>query len=283
MDKVAIVSGGNAGIGKMTAQLIAPHFETVVIACRDKARGKAARDDINAITGLYNVHLQICDCSSQDSIADFAEEFKSKYERLDVLINNAGAMFPNKEMTDDGLEMNFGLNHMGYFLMTHYLLSILKNSAPARIVNVASLAHRFTKMNWNNLNAEENYEQMTNYGQSKLMNILFTRKLADLLEGTGITVNCLHPGSVNSNFGNEGKGLYKIALELSRLFLISPEKGAETSVYLATSEDVEGRSGGYYVRKKLRQPSKNSQNMENANRLWQISMETAGIEEFGQV
>ena len=282
MNKVAIVTGGNAGIGKMTAQLIAPHFETVVIACRDKARGKAARDDVNAMTGLYNVHLQICDCSSSASIAAFAEEFKQKYDRLDVLINNAGAMFPSKVTTIDGLEMNFGLNHMGYFLVTHHLIDLMKKNTPARIINVASLAHRFTRIKWDNLQAEKSYEQITNYGQSKLMNILFTRKLAKELERSGVTANCLHPGSVNSNFGKEGKGLYKVALEISRFFLVSPEKGADTSVYLAAANEVEGKTGGYYVRKRLKQPSRSACNNEDADRLWQISLDIAGIKEFGK-
>ncbi len=280
-EKMVMVTGANSGIGRVTARELAKMGYTVVMVCRNEEKGLAVRDDINADVGMERVHLLLADFSSHASIKKMTDEYKSRFDRLDVLVNNAGLMTSSLKTTEDGFEYMMGVNHFGYFLNTHYLLEIIKSTPHARIVNVASMAHRFSTLDWNNMNAEIKFSALGQYGLTKLCNILFTNKLAEYLEGTGVTANSLHPGVVNSNFG---KGSYpSFVHSLGNIFMISPEKGARTSIYLASSPEVGNFTGTYFVDCKRRFPSSVAAKKENADRLWDWSMEKSGIESFGQV
>lgn len=283
-DKIVVITGSNSGIGRITATEIAKMGAQVVMVCRNEEKAKAVQDDINALTGLNNCDLFICDFSSHASIKQFAKAFRMKYNHIDVLINNAGVILGERQENEDGLEMMFATNHLGYFLVTHYLLDLLKASDNARIVNVASLAHRFTNMRWNDLQAEKSFNSWIQYGHTKLMNILFNKELAyQLKKNTNITSNCLHPGNINSNFGNSGNPLLKFLMKNFGFVLTTPEKGAETSIYLATSPLVQGKTGLYWYSKNPTFPSMEAINSENARRLWEVSLQLSGIKEYGVV
>ncbi|MBK8352877.1 MAG: SDR family oxidoreductase [Saprospirales bacterium] len=282
--KTVVITGGNSGIGRVTATEIAKMGAQVVLVCRNETKAKAVQEDINALTGLNNCDLFICDFSSHASIKKFAKEFRMKYNHIDVLINNAGAIIGERQTNDEGLEMMFATNHLGYFLVTHYLLDLLKAADKARIINVASLAHRFGGMRWNDLQAEQFFNSWLQYGHTKLMNILFNKKLSkNLKNNTNITVNCLHPGNINSNFGRSGNPLMKVLMDNFGFVLTSPEKGAQTSIYLATSPEVQNKTGLYWYRKNPTIPSMEAISSDNADRLWEISFQLTGIKEFGVV
>jgi len=281
-NKIYLITGANSGIGKETARAIAKMGATVIMACRNIQKAQAVCDDINAETGLNNVSILQVDVSSQASIRNMADAFGKKYDKLDVLINNAGLIAENKEMTDDGFESMFGTNHLGYFLTTHYMLPYLKKAPKARIINVASVAHRFASLDWKNLNAEKSFSSMRTYGLSKLCNILFTKELAIYLKNTNITTNALHPGGVNSNFGKNNNNIFGTLVKyFGNFVLISSTDGAKTSIYLATSPEVEGISGKYYAKYKPASLSAAASNPENAKKLWDISLQLTGIEHYG--
>jgi NAD(P)-dependent dehydrogenase (short-subunit alcohol dehydrogenase family) len=283
-NKIVVVTGANSGIGRITALEIAKLGAKVVMVCRNEQKAKAIQDDINAITGLNNCDLFLCDFSSPASIRDFAMRFREKYDKVDVLVNNAGAIIGERQITEDGLEMMFATNHLGYFLMTHYLLDLLKKSDQGRIINVASLAHRFTNMQWDNLQAEKRFVSIVQYGHTKLCNILFSKELARQLKNTtNITVNSLHPGNINSNFGRTGGKFFKFLVETFGFVLTSVEKGAETSIYLATSPEVYNKTGLYWYARKPSIPSLEAISSENASRLWEVSMQLTGLKEFGNI
>ena len=212
-NKIVVITGGNSGIGRVTATEIAKMGAQVVLVCRNEQKAKAVQEDINALTGLNNCDLFLCDFSSHTSIKKFAKAFRMKYNHIDVLINNAGVILGDRQVNEDGLEMMFATNHQGYFLVTHYLLDLLKASESGRVVNVASLAHRFTNMRWDDLQAEKFFNSWIQYGLTKLCNILFNKELAyQLKKNTNITANCLHPGNINSNFGRSGNPLMKFLM-----------------------------------------------------------------------
>jgi NAD(P)-dependent dehydrogenase (short-subunit alcohol dehydrogenase family) len=270
--KLIMITGANAGIGKVAALKLARQGATIVMVCRSLERGQAAQTEIKAASGSERVDLLIADLSIQADIHKLAAEFKQKYERLDVLVNNAGAIFDKRQETADGLERTFALNHMGYFLLTDLLLDVLKASAPARIVNVSSDAHRRGSINFDDLQRKKRYFSFVVYAQSKLANVLFTYELARRLEGSGVTANALHPGFVNSNFGSTMSLIPAFFNRLfSRLFGISPEQGAETIIYLASSPEVEGVTGKYFVKKKATRSSPESYDEAVAKRLWEVS------------
>jgi NAD(P)-dependent dehydrogenase (short-subunit alcohol dehydrogenase family) len=243
--KVCIVTGANTGIGKETALGLARLGATVVLVCRDRQRGEEAQRDIKQKTGNNNVELMLCDLSSQRSITQFTTEFEQRHDRLDVLVNNAGVVLRGHSMTEDGVESTFAINHLGYFLITNLLLDLLKKSAPSRIVNVASAAHHYGKLDVNSWPTGRDYSTFGAYANSKLANVLFTHELARRLIGTSVTANCLHPGPVGTNLF---RGLPKFLQTLIKLITISPERGARTSIYLASSPKVEGISGKYFAR-----------------------------------
>jgi NAD(P)-dependent dehydrogenase (short-subunit alcohol dehydrogenase family) len=271
--RIAIVTGANSGIGKVTARELAKEGATVIMTARDEARGKAALEDVKRAAGSDSVELMLCDFSSQRSIRAFARAFRGKYDALHVLVNNAGALVPERKVTEDGLELTFAANHLGYFLTTELLLDRLKASAPSRIVCVASAGHtRARGIPWDDLNFERGYSGIEAYCVSKLANVLFTFELARKLEGTGVTANCLHPGAVATNFGLGG-GWFKWAVKLAQPFMIDDEKGAETQIFLASSPEVEGVTGKYYVKKRPIAPSRAAQDPAAAARLWKLSEE----------
>jgi NAD(P)-dependent dehydrogenase (short-subunit alcohol dehydrogenase family) len=248
--KICMITGANSGIGKETALALARKGATVVMVSRDRARGEAAQNEVKAQSGNNRVDLLLADLSSQQSIHQLVEDFQRRYSQLHVLINNAGVYMLNWRETVDGLEMSFAVNYLAPFLLTNLLLDTLKASAPARIINVSSEAHEQGYINLDDLQSEKGFPFMRAYGQSKLAVLMFTYELARLLEGTGVTVNALHPGFVATNIGQSG--VPSFLRPLVRLILsipgISPEEGAKTSVYLASSPDVEGVSGRYFVK-----------------------------------
>jgi len=273
--KTCLVTGANSGIGKVTALELARRGAHVVMVCRDRARGEAALAEIKRSSGNERVELMLCDLSSQADIRRFADEFKATHNRLDVLINNAGLYLRKRETTVAGIEMTFAVNHLAYFLLTNLLLDRLKRSAPARIVNVSSDAHKHGHINFDDLQGEKSYSGVKAYCHSKLANVLFTRELARRLAGTRVTVNCLHPGAVATSIF---RALPKPIEGIIKLLTISPEKGAQTSVYLASSPDVEGVSGKYFVRSAEARASAEAQDDEVAARLWAESARLTGLE-----
>jgi NAD(P)-dependent dehydrogenase (short-subunit alcohol dehydrogenase family) len=220
----------------------------------------------------------ICDLGNQASIREFAQSFKERYKNLEILINNAGVILPGRHETSDGYELQFGVNHLGHFLLTNLLLDTIKNSSPARIVVVASGAHKAGKIHFDDINLKKNYSIVKAYSQSKLANILFTYELADRLRGTGVTVNCLHPGAVATNMGiNRETGFGTFITSLVKPFFQTPEEGAATSIYLATSEEVKDISGKYFHRKRPVKSSEQTYDRELALKLWQLSERLTGL------
>ena len=273
-DRVFVVTGANSGIGKATALGLARLGGTVVMACRDATRGEAARQDIIRGSGNPHVALMIVDLAREASTRALADEFQRTYRRLDVLINNAGVYTSHREMTTDGLERQFEVNYLSGFLLTHLLLDLLKKSAPSRIVNVSSSAHMGGTIRFEDLQGERRYGGFRAYNQSKLAQVLFTRELARRLEGTGVTVNACHPGVIRTNLAMGGSS---VVVRFVKMFLKSPEKGAETPIYLATSPEVEGISGKYFVRNQVLAPSAKAQDPAVARRLFEVSMELAHL------
>ncbi len=272
--KTAIITGATSGIGKVTALAIARKGAHLVLPVRNIEKGEALKEEIKQQTGSKAVELMSCDLASLDSIRSFVKQFLEKYDRLDLLINNAGLWESKRKESADGVEMNFAVNHLAPFLMTNLLLDLIKKSAPARIVNVSSTAHKYAKMNFADIEGKKGWSSMKSYAQSKLANIFFTRKLAHELAGTGVTVNCLHPGVVSTRLFDNMPGLFR---RIFGLFMISPEKGAETSIFLATSPEVEGISGAYYKKKKMAKTTRHAEDMKAADMLWEVSKEYCGL------
>lgn len=269
--KICIITGANSGIGKATAIGLAKMDATIVMMSRNKDRGEEAQKEIIGFTGNKKVDLILCDLSSQESIRKFVSEFKNKYQKLHVLINNAGVMLSKRLISVDGFEMNFGVNYLAPFLLTNLLLDVLKKSTPSRIINVSSAAHKMAKMDFDDLQSEKKkYTLFKIYGASKLALMLFSYELSRRLEGTSVTVNSLHPGVVNTNLGQDQSSFSK---GFAKLFFKKPEKGAETSIYLASSQEVEGITGKYFAKKQQKQSSKESYNEDYAKRLWELSTE----------
>ena len=250
--KSCIVTGSNSGIGKETVFALSKMEPTIVMVVRDKIRGEKALTEIVNQTGNQNIDLMICDLSSMDSIRRFAEEFNKTYARLDVLINNAGAVFNKRQVTPEGFEQTLAVDYLAPFLLTHELLDLLKSSAPSRIINVSSGLAKKGAVNLDNLQSEKNYSGMKVYSNVKLMLIIFTYELASRLEGTRVTANVLMPGFVATNLGkNSGSLRSSIMFRIVRPMQISAKKGAETSVYLAPSGDIKSVSGKCFSKKKI--------------------------------
>jgi len=276
--KVCLVTGANQGIGKETAVALAWMGATVVMTSRDRAKGEAALADVRSRSGRQDAELMLADFGSFASIRQLAADFKAKHDRLDVLVNNAGAIITTRSETADGFETTFGVNHLGYFLLTNLLLDTVKASAPSRIVNVASRAHLRSEMDFDDLNSRRGrYSAMRTYARSKLANVLFTYELARRLQGTGVTANCLHPGVVRTGFGKNNSGYAKLLFQtfqvVARPFILSPEKGAATSIYLASSPEVEGVTGKYFVDCRETQSSPASYDEGAQRKLWEVSEE----------
>lgn len=270
-EKICLVTGANSGLGKVTARALAAGGATVIMVCRDRDKGEAARDEIVRETGNENADLMIADFSEMSQIRRLAAEVKAKYSALHTLVNNAGTYSSRRILTADGYETTFAVNHLGYFLLTAELLDRLKSSAPARIVNVASRAHQAARLNLDDLNLEKGYNGWKAYSQSKLANILFTYELARRLEGTGVTANCMHPGGVNTNLFNHVKGALGTIVRLFTIFMRTPEEGADTIIWLASSPEVEGITGKYFDNRRAIDSSRQSYDRELAARLWEVS------------
>ena len=274
--KLCVITGATSGIGLITAERLAAKGARLVLVGRDPARGEAALARIKARAPRAEVSIHYADLSRLDALRTLAAGLNG-FSRIDVLINNAGAMFWRRQVTADGLERTFALNHMAYFVLAALLRDKLASS-PARIVNVASDAHRGARLDFGDLQSAHSYSGMRAYSRSKLCNILFTRELARRLSGTGVTANCLHPGFVNSRFGDNNPGLVGIGTRIAKqIFAIRPEQGAETPVYLASSPDLAGKSGGYYDQCAPKTPSPEAQDDAAARRLWEESARIAGL------
>jgi len=275
--KVCLVTGATSGIGAVTAEALARRGATVCVVGRDREKGESTVERIRRDAGNPSVEFFRADLSSQADVRRLADEFRGRHSRLDVLVNNAGGMFLDRRESVDGIEMTFALNHLAYFLLTNLLLDLLKASAPSRVVSVSSDAHRWPRrIDLVDYQGRRRYGGLRTYGQSKLANVLFTRELASRLEGTGVTANALHPGFVAPSFFGAG-GMHGPMGRLmglgARLFAISPEEGAKTTIYLATAPEVEGVAGQYFYRCKPITPSSAARNFDAGRRLWELSDE----------
>ncbi|XP_035745686.1 retinol dehydrogenase 12, partial [Egretta garzetta] len=275
--KVAIITGANTGIGKETARDLARRGARVIVACRDIAKAEAAASEIRAETGNQQVIVKKLDLADTKSIREFAEKFLAEEKELHILINNAGVMLCPYSKTADGFEMHLGVNHLGHFLLTFLLLERLKQSAPARIVNVSSLAHHGGQIRFHDLHGERSYNRGLAYCHSKLANVLFTRELARRLQGTKVTANVLHPGSVYSELVRHSfvmTWLWKIF----SFFLKTPQEGAQTSVYCAVAEELDSVTGQYFSDCQPAYVSPRGRDDETAKKLWSVSCELLGIQ-----
>lgn len=274
--KVILITGATDGIGKVTALELARGGATVVGVGRSAPKCEATAHEISAATGNPNVAFLVADLSSLHEVRRVAADFQSRYNRLDVLINNAGGIFWSYGETVDGFERTFALNHLAYFVLTMELLDLLRAGAPSRIVNVSSGAHNSGVITFDNLQRTGygSADSFAVYSQSKLANVLFSNELARRLAGTGVTSNALHPGFVRTRFGRSGARLLGGGVGLlQQAFAISPEEGAKTTIYLATSPDVEGVTGRYFVKSRAATPHARALDTEAARRLWQVSEE----------
>ncbi len=276
-DKVVVITGATSGIGEVAADRLAQKGARIVFVARDRTRGEAMRKHLRAIAGHADHLVHYADLSRLSDMMRAGKEIADSEPQIDVLINNAGAMFTHQQVTDDGLERTFALNHLSYFVITNLLLDRLKTTPGARIVSTASDAHKGARLHFDDLQSTRGYSGFAVYGRSKLMNILFTRELARRLAGTGVTANCLHPGFVATRFGDQSGGFISLGIGLAKKFALTPELGAETIIYLASSPDVEGQSGGYYYKCALETPSRAAQNDANAQRLWEISAKLSRV------
>jgi NAD(P)-dependent dehydrogenase (short-subunit alcohol dehydrogenase family) len=275
--QVCLVTGATSGIGLVTVREFAQRGADVVLVGRNPAKTDAVVAQLLAETGNPRIEALLADLSSQEQIRRLASQFRERHNRLDILVNNAGAMWLKRELTVDGLEMTFAVNHLAYFLLTHLLLDTLKASTPARIVNVSSAAHGKATIDFDNLMGERGYRGWQQYCRSKLMNLLFTYELDRRLAGTGVTVNALHPGWVSTGFGAKNGWRGRVLQLAARCFAISSEKGARTILYLASSPEVAGVSGRYFVWEKAVPSSPASYDEETAQRLWQGSLQLTGL------
>jgi len=278
--RICMITGASSGIGKATALELARMGATVVLVCRDRNRGELVLDEIRQKHGNSPADLLVADLLSQNSIRSLASQYIEKYEHLHVLINNAGAFFTRRRVTADGIERTFAVNYIAHFLLTNLFLDVLKRSAPARIINVSGSHHSKATINFDDLQGERHYSGSHAIAQSKLAEILFTHDLARRLEGTRVTVNSLHPGVVATNLVDKDEDfprLFKYLYKFIKPFLKSPAKGAETTIFLASSPEVEDVTGQYYVNKKIIKSSLESYDMATAERLWAVSASLTGL------
>lgn len=278
--KVCVITGANSGIGKATALKLAKMNATVVMVCRNKSLGTVALEQLKAESANENIALLVADLSSQAAIHKVAKDLQTEYKQLHVLINNAGIAPTRRSLSEDGIEMTFAVNYLAPFLLTNLLLDVLKNSAPSRVVNVAGDFHRKATINFDDLMSEKNYSGTQASNQAKLALILFTYELARRLAGTEVTVNCLHPGAVATDAPLKDpdlSSLYRFMYKVVRTFFLSPERGAETSFYLASSPEVDGVTGKYFIKKSAVESSEESYDVKLAKRLWEVSAKLTGL------
>jgi NAD(P)-dependent dehydrogenase (short-subunit alcohol dehydrogenase family) len=277
-DKICIVTGSNSGIGKETTLALAQMGASVVMVVRNKELGEVARTEIIAESGNGSIDLMLCDLSSMSTIRKFATDFKNKYDRLDVLINNAGCVVSKREVTEEGFERTFAVNYLAPFLVTHELLPLLKDSTPSRVVNLSSGLATRADVNLDDLQSESSYKSRKAYGSAKLMIEMYTYELARRLKDTGVSVNVVLPGFVATNLGRSSGSLSsRIMFGMMKPFQLSPKEGAETSVYVATSPDVEGMTGKCFRKKEETETSEKSYDVERQKQLWERTIELLGL------
>jgi NAD(P)-dependent dehydrogenase (short-subunit alcohol dehydrogenase family) len=276
--KTVLVTGATSGIGLEASARLAGLGAQLVLVARDRARGETAVAAVKRQSGSQAVSLMCCDFASLRQVRALAAEVTASHPTLHVLVNNAGSVSVKREVTEDGIERTFAVNHLGAFLLTNLLLDLLKRSAPARVVTVASAAHRYADMPFNNLQFENGgYGILRAYARSKLANVLFTAELARRLVGTGVTANCLHPGAVATNIWSHAPWYAKPLLAVAKGFMITAEKGADTIVYLAASPEVQGLTGGYYDKNRQVSLVPLARDEAVASRLWQHSAALVGL------
>jgi NAD(P)-dependent dehydrogenase (short-subunit alcohol dehydrogenase family) len=277
--RTVVVTGANSGIGLETAAALAGMGARVVLTARDPAKGKAAAEEIIRRSGDADVTPLELNLARLDAVRSFAADLLERFDALHVLVNNAGIMLGPRSTTVDGFETMFQVNHLAPFLLTNLVLDRLKASAPSRIINVASAAHRAARVDFDNLNSERRYRAPQAYVRTKLYNILFTRELARRLSGTGVTANALHPGTVRTRLGRDGDtpAWFEFGNKITAPFILSPARGARTTIYLASSPEVEGRTGEYYYRRRRARPSAAARDDEAARRLWDMSAQLVGL------
>ena len=270
--KTVVITGGTSGIGEVAAEKLARLGARIVLVARSPVRAEPTLKRLATANAGVRHAVHFADLSRLAEMRRVALEIAASEPRIDVLINNAGAVFSRRQVTADGLEMTFATNHMAYFVLTTMLLERLKSTPGARVVSTSSDAHKSGRLDFDDLQSQRSFVGFRVYGTSKLCNILFTRALARRLEGTGVTANCLHPGFVATRFGDNNEGLLRFGIGLAKsLVAIPPEQGAKTIVYLASSDEVAGRSGGYYYKCAPATPTLAAQSDADAERLWQIS------------
>ena len=274
--KVALITGGTSGIGKATATALAAMGADVVVVGRDPERGERAAAEIRAQTG-GRVDLALANLASQAEVRSLAEEFRRRYDRLDVLVNNAGLVQSTRTETPDGLETTFAINHLAPFLLTNLLQDLLEKSAPSRVIIVSSEAERWGSIDFDDLQSKKKYRGFPVYGMTKLANIMFTYELAERLKGTGVTATCMHPGAVNTRFGTNNSGPMTILFRAFKPFMRTPDQGADTVIWLSSSPDVEGVSGRYYSDRKPIEPKKIANDPPARRRLWEESERLTGL------
>lgn len=279
--KTVLITGATNGIGKAAALELARMGATLTIVGRNPAKTERVVEQIRQYSANPSVDGLVADLSSMLQIRTLAQDFRKRHNQLHVMVNNAGGIFATRMLTVDGYEYTFALNHLAYFLLTNLLLDMLLANAPARIINVSSRAHEGARLNFDDLQNEQhyNYGGYRAYGQSKLANLLFTYELAGRLAGTGVTVNAVHPGTVATGFGVNNGGAMRLSMRLLHQFSLTPKQGADTIVYLASSPDVEGVSGKYWIERKIASSSLESYDEEDQKRLWSISTQLTGMPE----
>ena len=274
--QVCVVTGATSGIGKAAAAALTRQGAEVIVVGRDPGRAEATAAAIQA-GGAPPPKVEIADLARLDQVRALAGRLNQTLDRIDVLINNAGLVLNERQVTPDGYEHVFAVNHLAPFLLTNLLRPKLTASAPARVITVSSDAHTAARLDLDDPNLEHGWSSWRSYSNSKLANILFTRELARRLDGTGVTANCLHPGVVRTGFGRDARPLMRVGITIARPFMLSPERGADTIVYLASSPDVAARTGGYYVKRQLREPSAAARDDDLARRLWEVSERLTGL------
>ena len=277
-NKNILITGATSGIGKSTAIALSSMGARVIFIARNKDKAEVLLKELNCNTENKAAYI-IADLSSQDEVKSAAKEYLNMNISLDILINNAGLINLKRRETVDGFEETFAVNHLAYFSLTNILIDKIKESKSARIINISSGAHQFvSRMNFDDLQSEKNYKPFKVYSYSKLANILFTRKLSEVLKNDNITVNCLHPGVVATGFASQNDSkIQKLLFKLSKPFMRSSNKGAETSIYLSSSDEVSDVSGKYFYNSKISKISSGASNKEDAEKLWEISMELTGL------
>jgi NAD(P)-dependent dehydrogenase (short-subunit alcohol dehydrogenase family) len=273
---VVVITGATSGIGQVAAARLTAMGARIVMIARDSGRAQATLARLKESSREHSVHY--ADLSVLKDMKRVAAEIAAAEPRIDVLINNAGAIFGSRQLTEGGLELTFALNHVAYFVLTHGLRERLLASASARVVNTASDAHRGNRLDFDDLQSARDYSAFKVYGRTKLCNILFTRELARRFQGTGVTANSLHPGFVNTRFGDESGGAQAYGIRVAKVFALSPEKGAETLIYLASSPEVASTSGEYFYKCRSTPPSREAQDDECARRLWAETAQLAGVD-----